>query len=571
MKEKKSREELNNGVGQFYYETIGMISLIIAIVLLAKLGSVGKFLTVFLKVLFGDWYLLIVLLILIFGIYLILNHHSFNFKNQRFLGYIFCIFSFLMLSHFSVHNYVLTENTSYFGATWNHYKAFMSSGVDTYLGGGLIGAVFFYVFYSLLGDIGVILVSIIFIILGFTMIINKSLTELLGMLLNIFKRAGKYHKSFNDFFKYEIGRKENKINTIYDSRKKITLKLLDDYKNYNFLNSQSKYIEDLKTIIASTLNSLNLRYRNIQTFASYSSSLVVYHIYDDFDLNTLGIKLSTLIDENIYITRVGNVLNIEINNKYISILSLKELLMKQPILYNNYLIPIGMNVKNQLEEIDFSKEANMLVTGDFDVGIKSFITSLILSSIIKVGTENLEYNLYDEVGDFNNYHYLFNSINNGDFKDFLTMIINQIDERVNLLSLKNIHQIDEYNIIMTQNKKETLKRIIYIIELDDFNNSYDYKYIDDKIMYLIQVGRDMGIYVIFISRNIKKVSTILYSLFKHRFIFNVGKNKTNLIESKQLEVLINKGECIFHRDTYMKRIQTPKLTIDEYKKIKQEK
>ena len=82
MKEKKSREELNNGVGQFYYETIGMISLIIAIVLLAKLGSVGKFLTVFLKVLFGDWYLLIVLLILIFGIYLILNHHSFNFKNQ---------------------------------------------------------------------------------------------------------------------------------------------------------------------------------------------------------------------------------------------------------------------------------------------------------------------------------------------------------------------------------------------------------------------------------------------------------------------------------------------------------
>ena len=33
-------------------------------------------------------------------------------------------------------------------------------------------------------------------------------------------------------------------------------------------------------------------------------------------------------------------------------------------------------------------------------------------------------------------------------------------------------------------------------------------YIDDKIMYLIQVGRDMGIYVIFISRNIKKVSRI---------------------------------------------------------------
>jgi len=436
MKEKKSKEELNNGVGQFYYETIGMISLIIAIVLLAKLGTVGKFLTIFLKVLFGDWYLLIIILILIFGVYLILNHHGFNFKNQRFLGYIFCVFSFLMLSHFSVHNFVITENNSYFGATWNHYKSFMSSGIDTYLGGGLIGAIFFYVFYSLLGDVGVILVSTIFIILGFTMIINKSFMELMSIFFNLFKRVGKYHKSFNDFFKYEIGKKENVRNNIYSYKKKITLRLLDDYKNYNFLNSQSKYIEDTKTVIVSVLNSLNLRYRNIHTFASYSSSLIVYQIYDDFDLNSLGIKLSTLIDENIYITRINNTLNIEINNKYVSTLSLKELLMKQPMLYNNYLVPIGMNVKNQLEEIDFSKEANILVIGDFDVGIKSFINSIILSSIIKVGTEVIEYNLYDEVGDFNDYHYLYNNINNGDFKEYLKNIINIIDERVNQIGLK---------------------------------------------------------------------------------------------------------------------------------------
>ena len=117
MKEKKSKEEIASGVGQFYYETVGMISLIFAFVLMAKLGKVGKFLTIFLKVLFGDWYLLIVLMILIYGIYLILNHHGFNFKNQRFLGYIFCVFSFLMLSHFSVHNFVSKEEGGYFSLT----------------------------------------------------------------------------------------------------------------------------------------------------------------------------------------------------------------------------------------------------------------------------------------------------------------------------------------------------------------------------------------------------------------------------------------------------------------------
>ena len=570
MKDKKTKEELNNSVGQFYYETIGMISLIFSVVLFAKLGTVGKLLTIFLKVLFGDWYLLIVVLILIYGMYLILNHHGFNFKNQRFLGYILCIFSFLMLSHFSVHNYIINESGSYFGLTWNHYRTFISSQQETYLGGGLIGALFFYVFFSLLGKVGVILISLIFIILGITMIVNKPITEVATMSFRMFKKLGKYRKSFNEFFKYEIGKNEKSINNIYEVRKKITLKHLDDYKNYNFLKSQEKYIEETKPIISSVLNDLGLKHRNIQTFSSYSSSLIVYHIYDEYDLNKIGLKLGNLIDENLYLSKVKNTLSIEINNKFVSILSLKELLMKQPMLYN-YLIPIGINAKNQLEEIDISKEANLLIIGDYDVGIKSFINSFILSSIIKVGIENIEYHLYDEVGDFNDYHYLFKSVNNGEFKDYLNNLIQLIDERVNLLSLKNIHQVDEYNIVMSQEKKGTLKRLIYIIELDDFNRNYDYKYIDDKIMYLIQVGRDIGIYVIFVSRNIKKVSTILYSLFRYRFIFNIGKNKTNLIESKQLDVLINKGDCIFHRDANIKRIQCPKITIEEYKKIKQDK
>ena len=537
----------------------------------AKLGTVGKFLSLFLKVLFGDWYLLIVILILIYGIYLILNHHGFNFKNQRFLGYILCVFSFLMLSHFSVHNYIINEQGAYFSLTWSHYKTFITHQQETYLGGGLIGAIFFFVFYSLLGKIGVILISIIFIVLGVTMIINKPITELASLSLKLFKQVGKYHKSFNQFFKYEIGRKEKNIINIYEHKKKIILKYLDDYKNYNFLKSQEKYIEEIKPIICSVLTDLELKYRLIHTFSSYSSSLITFHIYEVYDLNKIGQKLSNLIDENIYLSKFNNTLNIEINNKFISILSLKELLMKQPILYNNYLIPIGVNVKNQLEEIDFSKEANMLVIGDYDVGIKSFVNSFILSSIIKVGIDHIEFKLYDEVGDFNDYHYLFKSVNNGDFKEYLNNILYEIDDRVNTLSLKNIHQIDEYNIIMSQEKKETIKRIIYVIELDDFNHNYDYKYIDDKIMYLIQVGRDIGIYVVFISRNIKKVSTILYSLFKYRFIFNIGKNKTKLIESKQLDVLVNKGECIFHRDDYIKRIQCSKITIDEYEKIKQDK
>lgn len=570
MKEKKSKEEIKQGAGQFYYETIGMIAMIIAVVMVAKLGTVGTFLAVFLKVLFGDWYLLVVVLLMIFGIYLILNHHSFNFKNQRFLGYIFCIFALLMLSHFSVHNYIMQIEGNYFANTWIHYKTYMSTRVETYLGGGLVGAILFYVLYSLLSSFGVILVSIILILLGFTMIINKPIIEIGGVFFKSFKKINKYHKSFNNFFKYEIGKKDNDLVNIYQSKKRITLKYLDEYKNIDILDSQESYLEETKILIYSILSNLNLKYRLLNTFCSCSSSLLTFQIYDEYNCNELGNKISSLVEECIYISKIGVSLNIEINNKYISILSLRDLLIKQSMLYNNFLIPIGMNIKNQIEEIDFSKEANFLIIGDFNTGIKTFIASTILSTIIKVNNECIEFNLFDDIGDFNEYHYLFDKINNGDIKEYISNIITIIDDRINLLSIKHIHQIDEYNATIMYEKKEHLKRIIYVIELDDFNNNYDYRYIDDKIMYIIQVGRDVGIYVFFISRNIRKVSSVLFSLFKYRLVFNTGNFDSNLIETMHTKVLISKGDCLFFRENNIKRLQTPKLSLDEINKIKKE-
>lgn len=566
MKEKKSKEEIEQGVSQFYYETIGMFALIIAAVIVAKLGKIGSFLTVILKVLFGDWYLLIVILILIFGLYLIFNHHSFNFKNQKFLGYIFCLVGVLMLTHFSVHNYVIKGDNSYFSETWQHYKNFIKNQQETYLGGGIIGGIMFYICYSLLGVFGVILVSVIIILLGFTMIIDKPIIELGSVLVKGFKRAKKYRISFNNFFKYEMGNK-NKVSNIYGTKKRITLKYLDDYHNINYQTSQEKYLEETKGLIISILNNMNLRYRVSQVLCSYSSSFLSFYMFDEFDCQDIGNKLIKFIEENLYITRNGNMLNIEINNKHISILSLKEMLCKQMLLYNNYLIPIGLNIKNQLEEVDLSKEPNFLIIGDANTGIRNFIASFILSCIIKLSNNIIEFSIFDELGEWSDYHFLFKKIDNGDIKDYFSFIINEIDQRVNELSLHNIHLIDEYNIKMDQEKKEKFIRKMFIIELDDYNCNYDYQYIDDKIMYIVQVGRDVGIYVTFISRNIEKITSVMFSLFKYKLIFSVQNKKTTLIETMHLKVLNNKGECLFFRDSNIKRIQTPKISLQEINKI----
>ena len=570
MKDKKSKEEIKQNPGQFYYESIGMILLILTIVIVAKLGKVGLFFTLILKVLFGDWYLLLVVLLMIFGIYLILNHKGFNFKNQRFLGYVFFVFSLLLLSHFSVHNFIKSEEGSYLKNTFSYYKMFITNDYDSYLGGGIIGAIMFFIIYSLLSSFGVILISTILIILGLTMVINKPLKELGEWFFCLFKKIGKYEKSFSNFFKYEIGAKKIDVENIYNCKRKITLKNLDEYKNLMLLNNQEKNLEEIKTLVISVLNNLNYRYRLLHCFSSYSSSLLVFQIYDEFDCSTIGSKISILIEENIYLSKVSSNLNIEINNKNSSVLSLRELLSKQSILYNNYLIAIGINIKNQIEEIDFSNNANILVIGDINAGVKSCVSSIVLSTIMKVTVDKVEFHLFDELGDFCDYNFLFKTINNGNIKEYLKNIIDIIDERVNMFNLKNIHHIDEYNILLSQESYNIIKRMIYVVELDDYNNNHDYKYIDDKIMYIIQVGMAVGVYIIFVSRNIKKVSTILFSLFKNKLVFNIGEIETPLIETKHCKVLTNKGDSIFYRETIIKRIQCPKFTKEELEKIKQE-
>ena len=62
----------------FYFEAIGFLLLIFCAVIIAKLGTLGFYLTIFFKILFGDWYLLFVFILLIIGLSNILNHKSIN-------------------------------------------------------------------------------------------------------------------------------------------------------------------------------------------------------------------------------------------------------------------------------------------------------------------------------------------------------------------------------------------------------------------------------------------------------------------------------------------------------------
>ena len=120
-KEKKQTVEENKKESVFYYEILGLVQIVISIISLVKLGIVGLYLALLIKLFFGDWYFIIILMVLINGLRMIIYHEPLNYKNMRFIGIIFILLSLLTFSHFTFHEFIDSYNMNNFQLTFSFY------------------------------------------------------------------------------------------------------------------------------------------------------------------------------------------------------------------------------------------------------------------------------------------------------------------------------------------------------------------------------------------------------------------------------------------------------------------
>ena len=155
-----------------------------------------------------------------------------------------------------MHTMVQNRGGNFFKSTWSIYLNYISNPSDIYLGGGIIGSFIFYIFYYLFGVLGVILVATILLIMGMSLLINKTLIEIYELIKYKLKLLSKYTRNFNKFFKYEMGIKKEKVlenHSIFNKNIKLPLKILEEYQNLMNLNFQEKVSYDIKSLIASVL------------------------------------------------------------------------------------------------------------------------------------------------------------------------------------------------------------------------------------------------------------------------------------------------------------------------------
>ena len=189
---KKSKKSKNKNKFEYSNEIVGVIIILLGVIGLLGTGIVGNMVKSFAIFLVGTIYVLLLLLLIVIGVLLILKKDTPNLLSSRLIGIYIIIISFLVLLHVKYIEINGTEGVKIITETFNNLMvSFSSSRALSNAGGGIVGAVFSYIFVSAFGDGAKIVVYTMFV-LGIILLLNVSILELYNKIkphvINIFNR-----------------------------------------------------------------------------------------------------------------------------------------------------------------------------------------------------------------------------------------------------------------------------------------------------------------------------------------------------------------------------------------------
>lgn len=163
------------------YELAALLVITIAFISILQLGVVGKTIVQFFRFFAGEWYMLCLLGMIVYGGYLMWKREKPFLWGTKLNGIYLILGAFLLLSHVTLFNMLSSqgrfENPSVIYNTWQLFWMEVnkqSSTVD--LGGGMIGAVLFALFHYLFDTAGTKIISFIVIIIGGMLLTGKTVS-----------------------------------------------------------------------------------------------------------------------------------------------------------------------------------------------------------------------------------------------------------------------------------------------------------------------------------------------------------------------------------------------------------
>ncbi|MEK4024276.1 DNA translocase FtsK [Sporosarcina sp. FSL W7-1283] len=177
---KKQQQKQQSSTQPLWFEILGVVLIGIAIIMIFEYGVIGRGLAAFARFLLGNWHAALPFLIIMQALIFMIKRQVGGYKHRIVLGCLFILSSMLLFSHIHLfqtlyESKVLMSNSA-LKETW---KVLVTSGgifnQSGTLGGGMIGAVLFAMFHSLVDSAGATVAGILLLLIGIILLTGKAL------------------------------------------------------------------------------------------------------------------------------------------------------------------------------------------------------------------------------------------------------------------------------------------------------------------------------------------------------------------------------------------------------------
>ena len=504
-KRKKSKSSKKESFS-YSVELTGLILILIGIIGVG-FGPVGNLIKKFAMFLLGNWWILILMLVLFLGAYMLFKRKMPNFFTPRLVGVYILIIVLLVWSHVpfikecpkpsqimktTVDNYMKRSETivatSNLGSTGN---------TSISVGGGIIGGFFSFIFASCFGEIGTYIVMGVLSLFGVIMLFEITLVDIFKKIFGIFKfnRDKSDDDEDDDYEDDDEEEDEVKIHQNNDKKDdKIIISSVEELKNQS---TSTQMPENLASISADNASAVNSNYKlpplsllddpekpkkvnSTETIKANKDTLervlkdfqiqgkvVEIHVgpaVTQYELTVpAGTKLSRIsaINKEIALALAAkdvriqapipgkSTIGIEIPNASVSPVKIKEILINKSS--GKIDVALGKNIMGASILADLARMPHLLIAGSTGSGKSVCTNSIIASILMKYRPDECKLVLVDpkkvELSNYNGVPHLLIPVITDAKKASLALqkVVVEMERRYDLFSETGVKNIESYN------------------------------------------------------------------------------------------------------------------------------
>ncbi len=558
MAKKKQKKDSEKKKFQYSNEVAGILIILMSIIGIGNYGPAGNFIRSFSVFLVGSINTFFLIYLLIIGAYLVLKRKSPNFFSMKSIGLYMMVICYLVYLHTTYITKNGTEGIKIITETFdNLLLTFKSPELISNSGGGMIGAVFSYAFYSLFKD-GTNIVIITLGVLGLILCFNFSIYDLLNKIKE--KTKEKVHdikEKHNSNLEHKKEKKEEvSVNNSVNDTKEDTGVVIANASdithekeakeeendipiNHNLEEKETNVVNKNYRLpplgILKTVKNVNNKDNELyakEAIQKLEETLKVFEITGkvvqvnigpsvtqyELELKT-GTKVSKLLsiqkeialalaakDVRIQAPIPGkNTIGIELPNKVNSSVSFKEVLSCIPPVDEKNVLAVGLgkDIMGKVRWMEINSTPHLLVAGATGSGKSVCMNCIIASILMRARPDQVKLVMVDpkkvELSMYNGIPHLLAPVVTDPKKASIALknIVAEMERRYDILEHTKNKNIKGYNeFCETHPEYQKMPYIVVIIdELADLM-LVAAKEVEDSIMRITQMARAAGIHLI---------------------------------------------------------------------------